>query len=124
MALDWARWEEAGRRPLLKLTTDHPNAPELSITVRRAITRDKPLPPPRTIATMPSSKLIVAAQAGDAAGVSKAIAAGEKLDASSLGGMTALHWAAKNGGQEIVEILLANEADPNAGNKVGKTPVR
>lgn len=123
MTVDWAQWEEAGRRPLLKLTTDHPNAPELSITVRRAITRDKPLPPARTIATMPSSKLIVAAQAGDAAGVSKAIAAGEKLDASSRGGMTALHWAAKNGSQEIVEILLANEADPNAGNKVGKTPI-
>jgi ankyrin repeat protein len=123
MAVDWALWEEAGRRPQVKLTTDHPNAPELSITVRRAITRDKPLPPARTVSTMASNKLIVATQAGDAAAVSKAIAAGEKLDASSLGGMTALHWAAKNGSMEIIDILLENEADPNAGNKVGKTPV-
>ena len=123
MAVDWTLWEESGRRPLIKLTTDHPNAPELSVTVRRAITRDKPLPPPRTVATMPSSKLIVAAQAGDAAGVVKAIEAGEKLDASSLGGMTALHWSAKGGNLEIVELLLENGADLNAGNKIGKTPV-
>lgn len=123
MAVDWALWEESGRRPLVKLTTDHPNAPELSITVRRAITRDKPLPPPRTVATMPSSKLIVAAQAGDAAGVAKAIEAGEKLDASSRGGMTALHWSAMSGNVEIVELLLEKGADLNAGNKIGKTPV-
>ena len=72
MAVDWKLWEESGRRPLIKLTTDHPNAPELSITVRRAIVRDKPLPPARTIASMPSSKLIVAAQGGDIAEIGRA----------------------------------------------------
>ncbi|MCP4833888.1 MAG: DUF1573 domain-containing protein, partial [Phycisphaera sp.] len=123
MAVDWAAWEEAGRRPMIKLTTDHPNAPELSITVRRAITRDKPLPPPRTLQQIPTSKLVVAAQGGDADGVAAAIAAGEKIDTPSMGGMTSLHWASKNGDSKIVDLLLGAGADVNSRNKVGKTPV-
>ena len=123
MEIDWLAWEDGGRRPMIKLTTDHPNAPELSVTVRRAISRDKPLPPPRTIKNIPTSKLVIAAQGGDVDGLRAAIAAGEELDASSMGGMTALHWAAKNGNPEIVEVLLEADVDINSRNKVGKTPV-
>jgi ankyrin repeat protein len=123
MAVDWAAWEEAGRRPIIKLTTDHPNAPELSITVRRAITRDKPLPPPRNLQQFPISKLVIATQGGDADGVAAAIAAGEEIDTPSMGGMTSLHWASKNGNSKIVNLLLGGGADVNSRNKVGKTPV-
>ncbi|MBQ72829.1 MAG: hypothetical protein CMJ67_07970 [Planctomycetaceae bacterium] len=123
MEIDWAAWEEAGRRPLIKLTTDHPNAPELSVTVRRAIVRDKPLPPPRMIDRIPMNKVVASAQAQDAKGVAAAIAAQEDVNGASQGGMTALHWAAKEGNAEILGMLIAANADINKTNKVGKTPV-
>jgi len=123
LAMDWDAWETAGRRPAIKFTTDHPNAPELSVTVRRAISRDKPLPPSSMVNRPVASKLVASAQGNDVDGVKRALEAGDKLDASSLGGMTALHWAAKNGNAEIIGLLLEAGADVNAGNKVGKTPV-
>ena len=125
MEIDWEAWEESGRRPLIKLTTDHPNAPELSVTVRRAIVSDKnrPLPPPRTVRNIPLNKVVSSAQAQDAKGVAAAIAAGEDVNGTSQGNMTALHWAAKEGNSEIVDMLIAAKADVNRPNKVGKTPV-
>lgn len=123
LAIDWDAWENGGRRPSIKLTTDHPNAPELSVTVRRAISRDKPLPPSSIVDRPVASKLVSAAQGNDVEGVKRGIEAGDKLDAGSLGGMTAMHWAAKNGNLEIVDLLIAAGADVNAGNKVGKTPI-
>jgi ankyrin repeat protein len=123
LAMDWDAWEAAGRRPAIKFTTDHPNAPELSVTVRRAISRDKPLPPSSVVDRPVASKLVASAQGNDVEGVKRALEAGDALDASALGGMTALHWAAKNGNAEIVGLLLEAGADVNAGNKVGKTAV-
>lgn len=123
LAIDWDAWENGGRRPSIKLTTDHPNAPELSVTVRRAISRDKPLPPSSVVDRPVASKLVASAQGNDVEGVKRAIEAGDKLDASSLGGMTAMHWAAKNGNLEIVDLLIEAGGDINAGNKVGKTAI-
>ena len=122
LAMDWDAWEAAGRRPMIKLTTDHPNAPELSVTVRRAIIRDKPTPPQRGDIAR-SSKLLVATQGRNAEGVKAAIEAGDDIDAAGMGGMKALHWAAKNGDAEIMQLLLEAGADVNTRNKVGKTPV-
>ncbi len=34
-----------------------------------------------------------------------------------------LHWAAEYGHHAVVELLLANEADPNIRNMHGKTPL-
>ncbi len=120
LTMNWEKWEAGGRRPSLKFLTDHPNAPELSMTVRRAIVPSRPeMNTPPRVAT---SRLVAAAQANNLEGVKAAIAELDDLTSSSLGGMTAMHWASKNGNVEIIDVLLAAGADPNVGNKVGKRP--
>lgn len=125
LAIDWEAWETGGRRPTVKLITDHPNAPELSVTVRRSIVRQKPMPP--TPGAQPArpmgGRLVNSARAGDVDAVRLAIAAGEAVGQTSTGGMSSLHWAAKEGNIEILELLLEASADPNLPNKAGKTSV-
>lgn len=122
MTMDWDQWETLGRRPQLKIRTDHPNAPEMSVTVRRAITRRAPNPPQ---ATQQRSQIITAAQQNNVPLLQAALKIDDtKINENSgMGGMSALHWAAKNGNIEITEILLTAGADPNVTSKVGKTPV-
>ena len=122
LALDWEKWETLGRRPQVKIRTDHPNAPEMSMTVRRAITSRTPRPP---AATNQRSLLISAAQQNNLANLKAALSSGsENLDDnSSLGGMSALHWAAKNGNAEITSELLNAGANIDVTSKVGKTPL-
>ena len=125
LVMNWEDWEAAGRRPTVKVITDHPNAPELSVTVRRSITRGKPTAPsvgPRG-STPAAGRLVTAARSGDLDGVNKAIAAGEEIDQPSIGGMSALHWAAREGNVEVVAALVGASANPNLPNKAGKTPV-
>lgn len=125
LAIDWAAWETGGRRPTVKLITDHPNAPEMSVTVRRSIVRQKPLPP--TPGAQPArpmgGRLVNSARAGDVDAVKLAIASGEAVGQTSAGGMSSLHWAAKEGNMEILTLLLDASADPNLANKAGKTSV-
>ncbi len=40
------------------------------------------------------------------------------------GGATALHFAAKRGDADLVELLLANRADPTLRNLLGQTPLQ
>jgi ankyrin repeat protein len=122
LTLDWEKWETLGRRPQVKIRTDHPNAPEMSMTVRRAITSRTPRPP---AASTQRSPLISAAQQNNLENLRAAIAtSGVQLDDnSSLGGMSALHWAAKNGNAEMVAMLLEAGADPTVTSRVGKTPL-
>jgi ankyrin repeat protein len=125
LAIDWEAWETGGRRPTVKLITDHPNAPELSVTVRRSIVRQKPLPP--TPGAQPArpmgGRLVNSARAGDVDAVRLAIASGEAVGQTSTGGMSSLHWAAKEGNIEILGLLLDASADPNLPNKACKTSV-
>lgn len=125
LAMDWEAWETAGRRPTVKIITDHPDAPELSVTVRRSITRQKPNAPNvgPNVARPAAGRLVNAARSGDLDGVRKAIAAGEPVDQPSIGGMSALHWAAREGNVEVVAALVEGSANPNLPNKAGKTPV-
>lgn len=122
LTLDWEKWETLGRRPQVKIRTDHPNAPEMSMTVRRAITSRTPRPP---AATAQRSPLISAAQQNNLENVKAAIATGGATidDNSSLGGMSALHWAAKNGNLEIAAALLEAGASVDITSRVGKTPL-
>jgi ankyrin repeat protein len=125
LTIDWEAWETGGRRPTVKLITDHPNAPELSVTVRRSIVRQKPMPP--TSGAQPArpmgGRLVNSARAGDVDAVKLAIASGEAVGQASAGGMSSLHWAAKGGDMEILALLLDASADPNLPNKAGKTSV-
>ena len=125
LAIDWEAWEKGGRRPSVKLITDHPNAPELGVTVRRSIVRQKPLPPtPGANPARPvGGRLVNSARAGDVDAVKLAIASGEAVGQTSAGGMSSLHWAAKAGNMEVLALLLDASADPNLANKAGKTPV-
>jgi ankyrin repeat protein len=121
LVIDWEKWEKLNRRPQIKIRTDHPNAPEMSVVVRRSIQKgDRPTPPPATR----TSSLINAARSNNLQALGEAIIAGDDVnDNTGLGGMTALHWAAKNGNPQVAMALVAVKADPNSPNKVGKTPV-
>ena len=45
------------------------------------------------------------------------------VNAKNGDGETALHWGAKGGYQEIVQLLLDKQADPNIKDKNGKIPL-
>ena len=45
------------------------------------------------------------------------------MNATHNGGGTPLHWAARKGHQEIVELLIANGANVNAQDEDGGTPL-
>ena len=45
------------------------------------------------------------------------------MNAKNKDGWTPLHHAAINGRKEIAELLIANGADVNAGDKRGRTPL-
>ena len=53
--------------------------------------------------------------------VTQLLQAKAEIEARSSDGITALHLAAANGKESVVETLLRAKADPNAVNKYGKT---
>lgn len=53
----------------------------------------------------------------------QAIGAGADVNAPSVDGTTALHWAAYYGNTELVQRLLRAEADPNTRNDYGSSPM-
>ena len=123
LTMDWEKWETLGRRPQVKIRTDHPNAPEMSMVVRRAVTSRTPRAPQ---ATPQRSQIVAAAQQNNIEILKAALSidgAAKINDNSGMGGMSALHWSAKNGNTEITELLLDAGADPNVTSKIGKTPV-
>ena len=52
-----------------------------------------------------------AACSGDVAAIEQSLAGGTAVDALDRSGMTALHWASKNGHTQAVECLLECGAD-------------
>ena len=54
--------------------------------------------------------------------VRSAIADGNSVNAKSQGSYTAIHGAALNGFQDVVELLIQHGGDPNAKLDSGETP--
>ena len=68
-------------------------------------------------------ELIVAAESGNLPGVEKAVAEGAQVNHPSMfDKMTALHIAAGNGNDAMVDYLLSVGADVKLQDKYGRTP--
>jgi len=65
---------------------------------------------------------IKAAQTGNITEAEKLLKSGEFIAQTTIGNQTALHVAAAEGQDKMVEWLLAHEADPLAKDQNGKTP--
>ena len=76
-------------------------------------------------ATFPSDvPLIDAARQGDAAAVESLLKQGTNPNTAAGDGMTALHWAAERGHQEVVELLISSGAVVDTKTRIGKyTPL-
>jgi ankyrin repeat protein len=71
-----------------------------------------------------TSKVADAAMASDRAAVRALLTSGEDVNAAQGDGMTALHWAARHGDDELVKMLLAAGANVRATTRLGNyTPL-
>ena len=72
----------------------------------------------------PSAPVADSAMKGDVAGVRALLARGADVNAAQGDGMTALHWAAMNGGFEIAQVVIDAGADTEATTRLGRyTPL-
>src|SRR5688572_16057208 len=67
----------------------------------------------------PDAPIADAAMRGDVAAVRALIRSGAEVNAAQGDGMTALHWAADLGHEELARILVAAGANVNARTRVG-----
>lgn len=67
--------------------------------------------------------LVAAAAAGDAGAVRALLAAGVDVDAASVDGATALHWAVHRDLPALVRLLVDAGADASASNRYGVQPI-
>ena len=67
--------------------------------------------------------LVAAAEAGDVTAVRDLLAAGADVDAASVDGATALHWAAHRDLPGLVRLLIDFGADVSATNRYGVQPI-
>ncbi|MDE2904483.1 MAG: ankyrin repeat domain-containing protein [Acidobacteriota bacterium] len=67
--------------------------------------------------------IVAAAEAGDAGAVRDLLAAGADVDAASVDGATALHWAVHRDLPALVRLLVDAGADASASNRYGVQPI-
>ena len=67
--------------------------------------------------------LVAAAEAGDTGAVRNLLGAGADVDAASVDGATALHWAAHRDLPALVRLLVDSGADVRATNRYGVQPI-
>ena len=67
--------------------------------------------------------LVAAAEAGDTGAVRNLLAAGADVDAASVDGATALHWAVHRDLPALVRLLVDSGADVSATNRYGVQPI-
>ena len=68
--------------------------------------------------------LVEAVRAGDAAAITTALATTKDVNAGSVDGTTALHWAARHGDAGTLKALLQRGAKVDAANRYGVTALR
>ena len=68
---------------------------------------------------MPESPVADAAMRGDTATVRELLMEGADVNAAQGDGMTALHWAARRGDEEMVTMVLYAGANVSAGTRIG-----
>ncbi len=71
------------------------------------------------IARVADSPVAAAAMRGDAAAVRTLLQQGADVNAAEGDGMTALHWAAEHGDQDLAASLLESGANPGARTRIG-----
>ena len=67
--------------------------------------------------------LVAAAEAGDTGAVRNLLASGADVDAASVDGATALHWAVHRDLPALVRLLVDSGADVSATNRYGVQPI-
>lgn len=127
LEIDWAKWADQGRNAKLSIVTDHPKAPTLMVVIKRNIQDIQPVPPrPGTIdRTQAADPLVSAVRQKDAKAVALLCAGGADPNKKDpVGGDRApMHWAAKEGNQEIMAVLLEHKGNLEVTDRVGKTPL-
>ncbi|MBL3600997.1 MAG: ankyrin repeat domain-containing protein [gamma proteobacterium endosymbiont of Lamellibrachia anaximandri] len=91
--------------------------------IRKVVVSGVLLTLPLTGAASNSLPLHAAVQGGDMAELKGIIASAESLDTQDAKGWTALMFAIKVGKQHAVSMLLDAGASPNAGDRLGRTPL-
>ncbi len=69
------------------------------------------------------ASLLTAARSGDIAAVRAQLEQSADIDARTVDGMSALHWAVRHDSVEMTELLIAAGADVGATNRYGVTPL-
>ena len=69
------------------------------------------------------ASLLTAARSGDIAAVRAQLAQSVDIDARTVDGMSALHWAVRHDSVEMTKLLIAAGADVGATNRYGVTPL-
>jgi len=64
LAIDWAKWREAGKPTKISILTDHPKTPELVVMVRRTVAAPAPAPAAQAKTALPPATLTIAPAEG------------------------------------------------------------
>ncbi|MBL9148291.1 MAG: ankyrin repeat domain-containing protein [Phycisphaerae bacterium] len=126
LEIDWAAWAEQGKTAKLTVVTDHPKAPNLMVVIKRSIRDVQPIPPKNPVdRAQTADPLVSAVRSKNIESVKLLLAGGADPNKKDpVGGdRTPMHWAAKDGNKEIMELLIAAKGNLEIADRVGKTPL-
>jgi hypothetical protein len=114
--IDWDVWQEMGRNRRLAFNVDHPEASQVTVTVRIMADRAGGVFPPKPQVVV---KAELAVRNGQADELRKHLAQG--IDEAQVTELLSL--AARHGQVEAMEVLFEAGASPTAPDKRGRTPL-